>query len=156
MSPRIRRLSQDHETLKRRFANWPLIQMTGTAGLPPEHYRFTYAIKGLYVDPTGQILDRNEAELWRERYPLAPVSELAPVEEGEVYAPELFGMSVGRAGLLEPVGEVTDVYELPQGVMLDVRRSQGSVLIPFRGEVVTRVDLAERRLEIDPPEGLLE
>ena len=112
--------------------------------------------KGGWIIAFDRIADRNEAELWRERYLLAPVSELAPVEEGEVYIHDLFGLSVVRAGSLEPVGEVTDVYELPQGVMLDVRRSQGSVLIPFRGEVVTRVDLAERRLEIDPPEGLLE
>jgi 16S rRNA processing protein RimM len=51
---------------------------------------------------------------------------------------------------------VTDVYELPQGIMLDVRRANGSVLIPFRPEVVTKVDLAGRRLIVDPPEGLIE
>ena len=112
--------------------------------------------KGGWIVAFDSIADRNEAELWRERYLLAPVSELAPVEEGEVYLHDLHGLSVVRAGSLEPVGEVTDVYELPQGVMLDVRRPSGSVLIPFRAEVVTRVDLAERRLEIDPPEGLLE
>jgi len=60
LSPRVRRLAQDHEILRRRFAEWPLIRMTGTAGLPPEYYRFTYSIRGLYVDPTGQILDRSE------------------------------------------------------------------------------------------------
>jgi 16S rRNA processing protein RimM len=111
---------------------------------------------GGWIVAFDRIADRTEAELWRERYLLAPVAELAPVEEGEVYIHDLFGLSVVRAGSLDPVGEVTDVYELPQGVMLDVRRPTGSVLIPFRGEVVTRVDLAERRLEIDPPEGLLE
>jgi 16S rRNA processing protein RimM len=57
---------------------------------------------------------------------------------------------------MEPVGEVTDVYELPQGLMLDVRRPTGSVLIPFRPEVVTHVDVAARRIEIDPPDGLIE
>jgi ribosomal 30S subunit maturation factor RimM len=48
------------------------------------------------------------------------------------------------------------VYELPNGVMLDVRRPNGSVLIPFRPEVVTQVDIGERRLVISPPDGLLE
>jgi 16S rRNA processing protein RimM len=112
--------------------------------------------KGGWIVAFTGIVDRNEAELWRERYLFAPVSELEPVGEGEVYLHDLFGLSVVRAGSLEPVGEVTDIYELPQGVMLDVRRPTGSVLIPFRGEVVTRVDLTARRLEIDPPEGLLE
>ena len=60
ISPRVRRLTQDYEKLRRRFADWPLIRMTGTAGLPPEYYRFTYSIRGLYVDPTGQIQDRIE------------------------------------------------------------------------------------------------
>lgn len=60
LSPRIRRLTQDHERLQARFASWPLIQLTGTAGLPPEYYRVTYAIRGLYVDAAGTILDRNE------------------------------------------------------------------------------------------------
>jgi ubiquitin-protein ligase len=60
ISPRIRRLTQDHERLVARFANWPFIRLTGMAGLPPEHYRVSYAIRGLYVDPTGQILERGE------------------------------------------------------------------------------------------------
>ncbi|HLK68037.1 MAG TPA: ubiquitin-conjugating enzyme E2 [Bryobacteraceae bacterium] len=58
--PRVRRLTQDYEKLRVRFANWPLIRITGTAGLPPEQYRITYSIRGLYVDPSGQILDRAE------------------------------------------------------------------------------------------------
>jgi len=60
MPPRIRRLAQDHQKLLARFANWPLIRVTGTAGLPPELYRITYALRGLYTDPTGQILERTE------------------------------------------------------------------------------------------------
>jgi len=102
------------------------------------------------------ITDRNEAERWRERYMLAPKSELAPAAEHETYLHDLLGLSVVRAGSLEPVGDVTDVYELPQGIMLDVRRPKGTVLIPFRPEVVTQVDLTGRRLIIDPPEGLIE
>ena len=35
ISPRVRRLAQDHERLRARFANWPFIRLTGTAGLPP-------------------------------------------------------------------------------------------------------------------------
>jgi ubiquitin-protein ligase len=57
-SPRTRRLLLDHQTLTARLANWPLIQITGTAGLPPEIYRFTYNIRGLYVSPNGEILER--------------------------------------------------------------------------------------------------
>ena len=110
---------------------------------------------GWIVAFTG-IADRTEAERWRERYVLAPKDELTPVAEHEVYLHDLLGLSVVRVASLEPVGHVMDVYELPQGIMLDVRRPKGSVLIPFRSEVVTQVDLAGRRLIIDPPEGLIE
>lgn len=58
-SPRIRRLTQDYELLKRVLHGSPAVQITGTAGLPPEIYRFTYTLKGLYVSPTGDILERD-------------------------------------------------------------------------------------------------
>jgi ubiquitin-protein ligase len=57
-SPRTRRLLLDHQTLTSRLASWPLIQITGTAGMPPEIYRFTYNLRGLYVAPSGEILER--------------------------------------------------------------------------------------------------
>jgi hypothetical protein len=43
-SPRTRRLKTDYELLSRRFANWPLIKISASAGLPPEHYRFVYCM----------------------------------------------------------------------------------------------------------------
>jgi ubiquitin-protein ligase len=60
LSPRIRRLKLDHESLFKRFADWPLIRIVGTAGMPPELYRFQYFIRGLYVAPDGTILERND------------------------------------------------------------------------------------------------
>lgn len=62
-SPRIRRLKLDYETLTQRLAGWPLIQISGTAGMPPEVYRFTYHVKGLYVSPGGEILERDTHEM---------------------------------------------------------------------------------------------
>jgi ubiquitin-protein ligase len=58
LSPRIRRLKLDHDQLAQRFAGWPLIQITGTAGMPPEAYRFVYHVKGLYVATNGEIQER--------------------------------------------------------------------------------------------------
>ena len=60
MSPRIRRLKSDYERLTKRFENWPVVRMTGKAGLPPEFYRFTYQLKGLVVSPGGDIVEREE------------------------------------------------------------------------------------------------
>ena len=58
-SPRTRRLKLDYETLTQRFAGSPVIRITGTAGLPPEMYRFQYSLKGIYVNAAGEILERD-------------------------------------------------------------------------------------------------
>ena len=60
LSPRIRRLKVDHESLVQRFAGSQVILIAGTAGLPPEIYRFHYNLRGLYVGANGAILERNE------------------------------------------------------------------------------------------------
>src|SRR5687768_2221264 len=71
-----------------------------------------------------EIADRNAAELWRDRYLLLPLSELDPPGEGEVYIHELVGMRVVLVSG-EALGSVTEVYELPQGLALDVTRENG-------------------------------
>jgi len=58
-SPRIRRLMLDATMLESLLKEWPLIQITGKAGMPPEIYRFTYNIKGLHVAGSGEILERD-------------------------------------------------------------------------------------------------
>jgi ubiquitin-protein ligase len=60
LSPRIRRLKLDYEELERRLAGWQVIRIVGTAGLPPEIYRFQYNLHGLYVAADGAILERGE------------------------------------------------------------------------------------------------
>jgi len=58
-SPRIRRLTLDYELLQKILRESPLVEISGVAGLPPEIYRFTYRLKGLYVSPSGEILERD-------------------------------------------------------------------------------------------------
>src|SRR2546430_17343146 len=58
LSPRIRRLKLDHDQMVQKFAGWPLIHITGTAGMPPEVYRFVYHIRVLFVSPPGDIQER--------------------------------------------------------------------------------------------------
>jgi ubiquitin-protein ligase len=58
-SPRTRRLALDEQMLHNLLRDWPLIQVTGQAGIPPEIYRITYNIRGLYVSASGEILERD-------------------------------------------------------------------------------------------------
>jgi 16S rRNA processing protein RimM len=102
-----------------------------------------------------EIDDRDVAERWNGRHLLVPEGELAPPAAGEVYVHELKGMTVELSSG-EVVGTVSDVFEVPQGLLLDVARTSGTVLVPFSEEVVTDVDRERRVVRIDPPAGLLE
>jgi 16S rRNA processing protein RimM len=104
----------------------------------------------------GGISDRNEAEKWRDRYLLLPFAELVPPAADEVYYHDLEGLAVVlRDGA--PVGTVDALYELPQGLVLEVARpDKPSVMVQYRPDIVLEVDLAARTMRIDPPEGLLD
>ena len=58
-SPRIRRLTLDYELLQKILGGSSLVEISGVAGLPPEIYRFTYRLKGVYVSASGEILERD-------------------------------------------------------------------------------------------------
>ena len=102
------------------------------------------------------IPDRPEAERWRDRYLLAPVAELRPPGETEVYYHDLLGMAAETAGG-EALGPVVDLFDAPQGLLLELELAGGRrVLIPYRPEVVTAVDVERRVVTVSPPAGLLE
>jgi 16S rRNA processing protein RimM len=110
--------------------------------------------KGLIVQ-FEELQDRDSADLWRGRYLLAPFSELPPLAEDQVYLHDLIGMTVvGTTG--ERLGAVTTFYELPQGIMLDVKTASGSVVIPYRPEIIVRTDIQERAIVINDTLGFLD
>lgn len=130
--------------------------ITGDAakGRPELHIASSTPFKGGFIIHFDEIADRDVADTWRERFFLVPADELTPPAEGEVYLHELNGMRVElESG--EPVGTVSTIYELPQGITLDVERASGSVLIPY-DRVVTSVDRDARVIRIAPPDGLLD
>lgn len=119
------------------------------------HVKRSSPFKGGLIVHFEELTDRTAAEAWRHRYLLVPANELKPLEEGEVYHHELPGMRVMLEDGSE-VGEVTGTYELPQGLVMDVRREAGSVLIPFNEQIVVSVDREGRSLVVAPPAGLLD
>lgn len=110
---------------------------------------------GLIVAFEG-IPDKTAADTWRDRYLLVPESEVSPPGEDELFIHDLVGMRVVRSGG-EEVGEVIEVFELPQGLVIDVRQPNGkTVMLPFNDSTVTDVDSDARVVMIDPVEGLLD
>jgi len=134
--------------------------IAGTASGDPSkdrrelHITSSTPFKGGYIVNFTEIADRDVADLWRDRFLLAPADELAPPGENELYIHEIPGMRVElESG--ELVGTVADVFELPQGLTLDVALERGSIMIPY-DRVVTSVDRDARVIRIDPPLGLLD
>ena len=84
-----------------------------------------------------------------------PVDQLASLPEGMFYRHDLVGCRVEtRRG--DAVGVVREVEGTLNGSRLVVAGERGEVLIPLAAEICTAVDLAAKRIVIDPPGGLIE
>lgn len=101
------------------------------------------------------VTDRDDADLWRGRYVLADVKDLPEPDEDEVYIFRLLGMTVEVAGE-GPVGHVRDVYDAPQGLLLEVETATGRPLVPWHPAIVDHVDEDARVIVLKPLEGLLD
>jgi 16S rRNA processing protein RimM len=102
------------------------------------------------------IGDRTEAEKWNGRHLMVPVEELSEPDEGEVFAHELVGMRLIDDATEGALGEVVEFYELPQGLLLEMRTPKGLVSVPFVEEFVLDVDRESRTIRVALPDGLLE
>jgi 16S rRNA processing protein RimM len=105
----------------------------------------------------AEVLTRDVAEALRGAVLLVAVADLPPSPDpDEFYDHELAGLGVelpdGTA-----VGTVLDVVHGPGSDLLVVVLPDGrEVLVPFVQTIVPEVDLAGKRVVIDPPEGLLD
>lgn len=102
-----------------------------------------------------EVTDRDQADVWRGRYLLADASRLPEPDPDDVFVSALIGMQVDVAGQ-GTVGRVRDVYEAPQGLLLEVETATGRPLVPWHPDIIERVDEVARLIVLKPLEGLLE
>ena len=84
-----------------------------------------------------------------------PQESLQSLEDGAYYQHQLVGCSVKTVGG-DQVGDVVRVDGGAGGSLLAIKSTRGEVLVPFAQHICVEVDVAARRIVIDPPEGLLE
>jgi 16S rRNA processing protein RimM len=102
------------------------------------------------------IADRNAADALRGTLFVVDSEDLPPIEDpDEFYDHQLEGLQVVTTTGIA-VGSVAEVLRTAAGELLSVRCDEREVLVPFVSAIVTSVSLADRTIEIDPPEGLLE
>jgi len=101
------------------------------------------------------VHDRRGMEDLLGRYVLRAMEQLDELEEGETFYHDLLGMEVFTVGG-EPIGEVVEVYELRPADLLEIRGADRTFMIPYISQMVQSVSVADNRIVLDPPPGLLE
>ena len=84
-----------------------------------------------------------------------PMEELAPLPDGTFYHHDLVGCQVVTSGG-KKVGTVDRVEGTFGGSWLVVAGASGEVLIPLANEICRTIDVAGKRIVIEPPAGLLD
>ena len=97
----------------------------------------------------------NDAEAIRGEELRVPEGELQPLPDGAFYHFQLVGCEVVTTGGVA-VGTVRAVDGEAGNHRLSVTGPDGEVLVPLVTPICVAIDLAARRVVIDPPEGLLE
>jgi 16S rRNA processing protein RimM len=97
------------------------------------------------------VRDRTAAEALVNCDLYLPRAALPQTEDDEFYVADLIGLDVVSADGA-PLGSVRDVLNYGAGDILDVLRADGaSMLVPFTKAAVPHVDMAARRVTVDPP-----
>jgi len=105
----------------------------------------------VYITLKG-FSDRTSVDRFRHALLQVPESDLPPLAEGEYYRFQLLGLTVvDRRGDL--LGTLDEVIETGANDVYRVRLADGSdLLLPAVADVVVSVDIAAKRLVVDPPE----
>ena len=76
------------------------------------------------------------------------------LEDGEFYYEDLIGLDCydSKDNL---IGTVVDLQEVPQGLILEIKSSAKTILVPFVDEFIADIDLDNNKLSINEIEGLL-
>lgn len=101
------------------------------------------------------IDSRDHAETLRDSVLLVAKEILLPLQEGEFYYYQVIGLPV-RTTADEIVGTITQVFSTGGHDVWVVHNGKKEYLIPVVEDIVQTIDIENRRVIIDPPEGLLE
>jgi 16S rRNA processing protein RimM len=128
-----------------------------------EHSYHSYVVEAVRAHGSRMLMrlagvaDRDAAEALRGNVFVIDSKDLPPIDEPDTYYDhQLEGLSV-RTTAGRDIGSVAEVLHTAGGELLAVNRGEaGELLVPFVTAIVTSVSLADRIVEIDPPDGLLE
>jgi len=124
----------------------------GTATFEIESLR---PAKSHWVAQLRDVRDRNAAERLANVKLFVPRDRLPAAETDEFYRADLIGLAAvttdGRV-----LGTVVAIHDFGAGDILELRQEgkRDTVMLPFTTATVPVIDVAGRRIVIDPPEGV--
>jgi 16S rRNA processing protein RimM len=130
----------------------PLWLRAGAAAPQQVRIRSLRALPGAYLVALRGFEDRAAAERLRNAELCVARADLPPLPEGWLWEAEVEGLEVldRRRGL---VGRAEGLLEIAGRWSLRVVRAEGEpLLIPWAEALVTQVDLAGRRIDVDLPD----
>jgi 16S rRNA processing protein RimM len=114
------------------------------------------AQKGVLLARIKGVEDRNAAERLKGLRLYVRRADLPPPGDGEFYQADLIGLTATREdGTL--FGTIRAVNDFGAGASIEIEDSAGKmVLVPFTNAAVPMVDIANKRVVVVPPGGLLD
>ncbi len=114
------------------------------------------AAQGVVIAQIKGVADRTAAEALKGLELYVDRAALPPAAEGTYYHADLIGAEVVLA-TGEMLGEVLAFHDYGGGDMMEVKRpGADSVLVPMAGGAVTAIDIAARKVTVDPLPGLFD
>ncbi len=114
------------------------------------------AIKDGFSCRLGGVATREDAEALRGTRLYTPRDRMPSLPDDEFYYSDLVGLDVvDTGGAL--IGQVRTVDDFGGGDFLEIIRADNGkfLLVPFTRDAVPTVDLAARRVVIDPPQDVV-
>ena len=114
-------------------------------------------VKGGFAVRMPGVATKEDADAMRGLKLYADRDQLPGLPDDEFYHTDLVGLDTFDPGGA-PLGKVKAVQNHGAGDLLEIAPGPGiaSVLVPFTQAIVPTVDLASRRIVLDPPEGLFD
>jgi 16S rRNA processing protein RimM len=125
----------------------------GTATFEIESLR---PAKSYWVAQLRGVRDRNAAERLANTKLFVPRDRLPAAETDEFYHADLIGLAAVTTDGRQ-LGTVVAIHDFGAGNILELRQDgkRDTVMLPFTSATVPVVDIAGRRIVIDPPDGAL-
>ena len=177
-------LSDFPERFEKKGQRWLRSPKRETPQLVTLQYGRNIPGKNLYIVKLVEINSREQAETLRNYKLLVPVSDRVPIAKDEYHVADLIDLGVYLQETGELVGHVRDIFStghdllevelipklIPEVILetlpemeeaiaeeeIVVNKKPKTILIPFVMTIVPVVDIANKRIEITPPAGLLD